>query len=148
MGHEIRPADVYIMVAWNFWLIGLLCVLVLAQVMVGVLMLRRQMKLNAKTDSVLNLMEFHGGLTDVQRERMAEIGKEIRADSKAAAVQAAKAAVQAALTTKHAISQIPERTAEKVVEKIKGHGNGGGGSGVNIGKSSEPPEPPEGGTST
>jgi F0F1-type ATP synthase membrane subunit b/b' len=112
---EIVPADVYHLVNLNFWVILVLCVLVILQSMMKVVQHREMRKMIQEVRTLLKMAEVQGQLTELQKTRILAALASIDTGSKTAATIAKEAVSQA----RTAVDEIPERTAEKVVERIK-----------------------------
>jgi F0F1-type ATP synthase membrane subunit b/b' len=112
---EIVPADVYHLVNLNFWVILVLCVLVILQSMMKVVQHREMRKMIQEVRTLLKMAEVQGQLTELQKTRILAALASIDTGSKTAATIAQQAVSQA----RTAVDEIPERTAEKVVERIK-----------------------------
>jgi hypothetical protein len=102
VGSEVKPADVYAAVHTLQWLIIGLAALIVVQIGVKIVIFSRVIALMKRVDRMMRITEMHANLTESQRERVA------------------KTLSKASEDVKHAVEEVPEKAADKTVEKLKG----------------------------
>jgi hypothetical protein len=101
MMYAIEPADVYAQVLQLRWVVFILFAAVMLQIVAKVVIFGRVIDLLRKAERLLTLAEKHGAVTDDRTDRVA------------------KSARATAEEIKMSVSAVPEKTAEKVVAKIR-----------------------------
>ena len=135
---EIQPADVYTRVelmqtqlvamqksvdmATNLNVVSAVVVAVL--VGVAFALLEKIRATSAQSARLLTLAEAHGSVTDTRKDITAAQIENLRQTAQSTAYIAAALAKQTAASMKEDISAVPERTAERVFEKIASKPNG------------------------
>ena len=109
--HEIKPADVYQIVDQIRTQIYWLMLLVVIQIILKVILYVRVWRQSSRTEEMLCMVEGHASITDSQQRRISE------AVAKGIALAKEHGARIAAVTVK-AVEKVPDKTAEKVVEKL------------------------------
>lgn len=90
----------------NTYILMALCLLVAGQILAKVVIFRRVFEMLEKVEQMLRMAEAHGHVTDSQRER----------------INHAMSVVVP--TVKRAVDEVPEKVADKVVEKLDGRAAG------------------------